>query len=77
MHGLISMFTVCTLVLGVQNEFLATTWKFRHCNACNKLSTIKYSCLGFFSVEKPLWFNSYKGPPSRPLSILGGHLREV
>ena len=79
MYGHISMFAVCTLVLGVQNEFLATTWKYRHCNleiACNKLSTA-WRTLLVYTARNLTSFGSYELIKTQIATIFGKKLKFI
>ena len=56
MNGLISMCSLCTLLLRDYEALLATTWNYTYCRleiACNELSFIKLIYPDLFSEETP------------------------
>ena len=56
MNGLISMCSLCTLLLRDYEELLATTWNYTYCRlevARDELSFIKLMCPDLLSEETP------------------------
>ena len=71
MHGLISMFAVCTTLLRAYKELLVATRSLTYRSLELKLHAVNSPSKEY--VSRPRWFDSYKRPLN--LCIFAGLLR--